>query len=124
MKITSQSNTECFRRHRFHIESISDHIKKTGVLEADKKSIEKASSELVKLNLIMNKKTPQGMYSLYRTSRNEILTCEMENLPTKENPSNNLTIREEINSKVDENFFFFRINKQPKFSYKWSSKYQ
>ena len=47
--------------------SISDHIEKTGVLEADKKSIEKAISELVKLNLITNKKTSQGLNSFYRT---------------------------------------------------------
>ena len=39
---------------------MSDHIKKIGVFEFDKNSIEKAISELVKLNLIMNKKTPRG----------------------------------------------------------------
>ena len=81
-----------------------------GVLEFDKNSIEKAISELVKLNLIVKKKTPQGLDSFYRTSQNEILNCEMENLPTKENTSNSLTIGEEINNKAYENFFF-RINK-------------
>ena len=34
----------------------------------------------------------------------------MENLPTKENISNSLTIEEEINSKPDENFFSELIN--------------
>ena len=46
----------------------------------------------------MNKKTPQGLDSFYRTSQNEILTCQMENLSTKENTSNSLTIGKEINS--------------------------
>ena len=72
------------KKKRPDLESISDHIKKTGVFEFDKNSIEKAISELVKLNLIMNKKTPQGLDSFYRKSRNEILTCQMENLSTKE----------------------------------------
>ena len=44
-------------RKRSDLESISDHIRKTGVFEFDKNSIEKAISELVKLNLIINKKT-------------------------------------------------------------------
>ena len=87
------------------LKSISDHTKKTGVLEFDKSSIENSILELVKLNLTVNKKTPQGLDSFYRTSRNEILTCEMENIPTKENTSNTLTIGEEINSNADENFF-------------------
>ena len=52
---------------RADLASISDHIEKTGNLEADKKSIEKAISELVKLNLITNKKTSQGLNSFYRT---------------------------------------------------------
>ena len=96
-------------KKRPDLESISDHIKKTGVFEFDKNSTEEAISELVKLNLIMNKKTPQGLDSFYRTSQNEILTCQMENLSTKENTSNSLTIGEEINSNAEENFFF-RIN--------------
>ena len=97
------------KKKRPDLESISDHIKKTGVFEFDKNSTEEAISELVKLNLIMNKKTPQGLDSFYRTSQNEILTCQMENLSTKENTSNSLTIGEEINSNAEENFFF-RIN--------------
>ena len=47
------------KKKRPDLESISDHIKKTGVFEFDKNSIEKAISELVKLNLIINKKTPR-----------------------------------------------------------------
>ena len=47
------------KKRRPDLESISDHIKKTGVFEFDKNSIEKAISELVKLNLIINKKTPR-----------------------------------------------------------------
>ena len=92
-----------------------------GVLEFDKNSIEKAISELVKLNLIVKKKTLQGLDSFYRTSQNEILNCEMETLPTKENTSNSLTIGEEINNKAYENFFSELINTN---SSKWSSKYQ
>ena len=91
------------------LQSISDHIKKTGIFEFDKNSTEKAILELVKFNLTMNKKTPQGLDSFYRTSRNEIITCQMENLSTKENTSNSLTIGEEINSNAKENFFI-RIN--------------
>ena len=53
----------------------------------------------------MNTKTPRGLDSFNRTSRNEILTCLMENLSTKENTSNSLTIGEEINSNAEENFF-------------------
>ena len=45
------------KRKRPDLESISDHLRKTGVFEFDKKSIEKVISELVKLNLIINKKT-------------------------------------------------------------------
>ena len=93
-------------------ESISDHTKKTGVFQFDKNSIEKAISELVKLNLITNKKTPQGLDSFYRTSRNEILTCQMENLSTKENTINSLTIGKEINSNAEENFSPELINSQ------------
>ena len=37
-------------------------------------------SEIIKLNLIINKKTPQGLYSFYRTSADDISTCEMKNL--------------------------------------------
>ena len=48
------------KKKRSELESISDHIKKMRVFEFDKNSIEKAISELVKLNLIMNKKTPRG----------------------------------------------------------------
>ena len=87
-----------------YLGSISDHIKKTGVFEFDKNSIEKAISELVRLNLIMNKKTPQGLDLFYRTSRNEILTCQMENLSTEESTSNSLTIGKEVNSNAEENF--------------------
>ena len=47
------------KKKRPDLESISDHTKKTGVFEFDKNSIEKAISELVKLNLIMNKETPR-----------------------------------------------------------------
>ena len=47
------------------LESISDHINKTGVFEFDKNSIEKAISELVKLNLIINKKAPQGPWTRF-----------------------------------------------------------
>ena len=90
------------KKKRPDLESISDHIKKTGVFEFDKNSIEKAISELVKLNLIMNKKTPQRLDSFYRTSRNDILTCQMENLSAKENTSNSLKIEEEINSNAEE----------------------
>ena len=36
----------------------------------------------------------------------------MENLPTKENTSNSLTIEEEINSNADENIFSDLINSQ------------
>ena len=100
------------KKKRPDLESISDHIKKTGVFEFDKNSIEKAISELVKLNLIINKKTPQGLDSFYRTSRNEILTCQMENLSTKENTSNSLTKGEEINSNAEENFFSKLIDSQ------------
>ena len=60
----------------------------------------------------MNKKAPQGLDSFDRTSRNEILTCEMKNLSTKENSSNSLTIGEEINSNANENFFSDLINSQ------------
>ena len=87
-------------KKRPDLESISDHIKKTGVFEFDKNSIERAISEL---NIIMNKKTPQEPG--YRTSRSKILTCQMENLSTKENTSSSLTIGEEINSNAEENFF-------------------
>ena len=59
------------------LESTLDHIKKAGVFEFDRNSIEEAISELVKLNLIMNKKTPRGLDSFYRTSPNEILTSEI-----------------------------------------------
>ena len=52
----------------------------------------------------MNKKTLQGLDSFYRTSQNEILTCQMETLSTKENTSNSLTTGEEINSNAEENF--------------------
>ena len=106
--------TDSIRLNKKHpdLESISIHIKKTRVLEFDKNSIEKAISELVKLNLIVNKKTPQGLDSFYQTSRNEILICEMENLLTKENTSNSLTIREEINYNADGNFFSELINSQ------------
>ena len=100
------------KKKRPDLESISDHIKKTGVFEFDKNSIEKAISELVKLNLIMNKKTPQGLDLFYRTSRNEILTCQMNNLSTKDNTSNSLTIGEEINSNAEENFFSEVIDSQ------------
>ena len=93
------------KKKRPDLESISDHIKKTGVFEFDKSGIEKAISELVKLNLIINKKTPQGLDSFNRTSRKEILTCQMENLSTKEDNSNSLTIAEEISSNAEENFF-------------------
>ena len=89
-------------KKRPDLESISDHIKKTGVFEFDKNSTEEAISELVKLNLIMNKKTPQRLDSFYRTSRNDILTCQMENLSAKENTSNSLKIEEEINSNAEE----------------------
>ena len=65
------------KKKRPYLESILDHIKKAGVFEFDKNSIEKAISELVKLNLIMNKKTPRGLDSFYRTSPNEILTSEI-----------------------------------------------
>ena len=100
------------KKKRPDLESISDHIKKTGVIEFDKNSIEKEVSELVKLNLIANKKMPQGLDSFYRTSRNEILTCEMENLPTKENTSGSITIGKGINSNADENIFSELINSQ------------
>ena len=60
----------------------------------------------------MSKKSPQGLYWPYRISQNKILTCEMENLPTKEITNNNLTIEEEINSNFDENFFSELINSQ------------
>ena len=83
-----------------------------GVFEFDQNSIEKAISELVKLNLIMNEKIPQGLDSFYRTSRNKILTFQMENLSTKENSSNSLTIEEEINSNTEEKFFAELINSQ------------
>ena len=98
---------DCIRlnKKRPDLESISDYIKKTGVFEFDKDGIEKAISEQVKLNLIINKKTLQGLDSFYRTSRNEILTCKMENLSTKEDNSNSLTIAEEISSNAEENFF-------------------
>ena len=91
---------------------MSDHTKKTGVFEFGKNGIEKAISELVKLNLIINKKTPQGLDSFNRTSRNEILTCQMENLSTKEDNSNSLTIAEEISSNAEENFFSELIGSQ------------
>ena len=100
------------KKKRPDLESISDHIKKTGVFEFDKNSIEKAISELVKLNLIMNKKTPQRLDSFYRTSRNDILTCQMESLSTKENTSNSLTTGEKINSNAEENFSSELINSQ------------
>ena len=48
------------KKKRPDLELISDHIKKTGVFEFDNNSIEKAISELVKLNLIMNKKDTAG----------------------------------------------------------------
>ena len=47
------------------LESISDHINRTGVFEFDKNSIKKAISQLVKLNLIINKKTPQGTWTRF-----------------------------------------------------------
>ena len=75
------------------LQSISDHIKKTGIFEFDKNSTEKAILELVKFNLTMNKKTPQGLDSFYRTSRNEILTCQ--------HPNDN----KNINSNAEGNFF-------------------
>ena len=53
------------KKKRPDLESISDHIKKTGVFEFDKNSIEKAISELVKLNLIINKKAPQGAWTRF-----------------------------------------------------------
>ena len=93
------------KKKRPDLESISDHIKKTGVFEFDKEGIEKAVSELVKLNLIISKKTPQGLDLFYRRSGNEILTCKMENLSAKEDNSNSLTIVEEISSNAEENFF-------------------
>ena len=93
------------KKKRPDLESISDHIKKTGVFEFDKEGIEKAVSELVKLNLIISKKTPQELDLFYRRSRNEILTCKMENLSAKEDNSNSLTIVEEISSNAEENFF-------------------
>ena len=49
------------KKKRPDLESISDHFKKAGVFELDKNSIENAISELVKINLIINKKTPQGL---------------------------------------------------------------
>ena len=111
-KVFDAIDTIRLKKKHPELESISDHIKKTGVFEFDKNVIEKAISELVKLNLIKNKKTPQGLDSFYRTSRNEILTCQMENLSTKENTSNSLTIGEEINSNAEENFFSELINSQ------------
>ena len=54
-------------KKRADLASISDYIEKMGVLEADKKNIEKAISELVKLNLITNKKTSHGLNSFCRT---------------------------------------------------------
>ena len=60
----------------------------------------------------MNKKTPQGLESFYSTSRNEILTYEMEHLPTKKTTSNSLSIGKEIKSNADENFFLELINTQ------------
>ena len=100
------------KKKRPDLESISDHIKKTGVFELDKNSIEYAISEIVKLNLIINKKAPQGLDSFYRTSRNEILTCQMENLSVKEDISSSLTIAEEISSNAEENFFSELIGSQ------------
>ena len=58
------------QKKRPDLESISDHIEETGVLEADKSSIEKAISELVKLNLIKNKKTPLRLVLSYISTRN------------------------------------------------------
>ena len=101
------------KKKRPDLESISDHIKNTGVFEFGKNGIEKTIIlELVKLNLIINKKTPHGLDSFYRTSRNEILTCRMENLSTKEDNSNSLTIAEEISSNAEENFFSELIGSQ------------
>ena len=54
----------------------------------------------------------QGLDLFYRTSRNEILTCQMENLSTKENTRNSLTIGKEISSNAEENFFSELINSQ------------
>ena len=59
----------------------------------------------------MNKKTPQGLDLFYRTSRNEILTCQMENLSIKENSSNSLTIGKEIET-LKKTFFSELINSQ------------
>ena len=89
-----------------------DHIKKTGVLEVDQNSIEKAISELVQLNLLMNKKTPRGLDLFYRASRNKISISEMENLATKENTINSLPIVDEVNSNADENIFSDLINSE------------
>ena len=60
----------------------------------------------------MNKKTPQGLDSFYRTSYNEILTYQMENVSTKENTSNSLTIGKEMNNNAEENFFSALISSQ------------
>ena len=94
------------------LELISDHTKKTGVFEFNKNNIEKAISELVKLNLVMNKKTPQGLDSFYRTSHNEIFTCQMENVSTKENTTNSLTTGKEMNNITEENFFSELLSSQ------------
>ena len=51
-------NSIRLKKKRPDLESMSDHIKKTGVFEFGKNGIEKAISELVKLNLIINKNTP------------------------------------------------------------------
>ena len=78
------------KKKRPDLESISDHIKKAGVFEFHMNSAEKAISELVKFNLIMNKMTPQGLDSFYHKSQNETLTCQK--LLSKENTRNSLTI--------------------------------
>ena len=60
----------------------------------------------------MNKKTPRGLDLFYRTSRNKISISEMENLATKENTINSLTIVDEVNSNADENIFSDLINSE------------
>ena len=103
-------NSIRLKKKRPDLESISDHIKKAGVFEFHMNSAEKAISELVKFNLIMNKMTPQGLDSFYHKSRNETLTCQK--LLSKENTRNSLTIEKEINSNAEENFFSELINSQ------------
>ena len=104
-KVFDAIDTIRLKKKHPELESISDHIKKTGVFEFDKNVIEKAISELVKLNLIKNKKTPQGLDSFYRTSRNEILTCQIGNLSTKRKHQQQPNDNKNINSNAEENFF-------------------